>query len=220
MLLPEHVMKVRIRFENPLTKEPCFTNMTVTESSSSCAVGEPVYMRLEGYLDTGTAESIKEDGPGIAKRVIFNPPATIAIWKDGSKTVVKCDENDEYNPMYGLALCYMKKAMGNTSRGLNDALRAGRAEMERTKDELVKKLEGEREKEEPACVDLERIRKFLKGKTIIDQTCSAVLCPIKGPYYNTCNYCPYRTEPYGKCCKKLIADIQKIRKEDEEGKKK
>lgn len=56
------------------------------------------------------------------KRVIFNPPATIVLWEDGTKTVVKCDERDKYDPKYGLALCYMKKALGNTSRGLNDVL--------------------------------------------------------------------------------------------------
>lgn len=56
------------------------------------------------------------------KRVIFNPPATIVLWEDGTKTVVKCDKRDEYDPKYGLALCYMKKALGNTSRGLNDVL--------------------------------------------------------------------------------------------------
>ena len=54
--------------------------------------------------------------------VIFNPPATIVLWKDGTKTVVKCDERDTYDPKYGLALCFMKKALGNKSRHLNDVL--------------------------------------------------------------------------------------------------
>ena len=47
------------------------------------------------------------------EKVIFNEPATIVIWKDGSKTVVKCQKNDEYDPEKGLALCFMKKALGN-----------------------------------------------------------------------------------------------------------
>ena len=47
------------------------------------------------------------------ERVIFNPPATIVLWKDGTKTVVKCSEDDEYSREMGLALCYMKKALGN-----------------------------------------------------------------------------------------------------------
>lgn len=60
-----------------------------------------------------------------AKKVIYHYPATVVLWEDGTKTVVKCDKKDEYNPMLGLALCYMKKALGNNSRNLNDALRSG-----------------------------------------------------------------------------------------------
>jgi len=58
-----------------------------------------------------------------AKHVIFNPPATVVLWEDGTKTVVKCDPKDPFDEMKGLALCYMKKALGNTSRELNKALR-------------------------------------------------------------------------------------------------
>lgn len=56
------------------------------------------------------------------KQIVFNPPATIVLWNDGTKTVVKCDEEDVYDPKYGMMLCFMKRALGNTSRGLNDVL--------------------------------------------------------------------------------------------------
>lgn len=46
-------------------------------------------------------------------RVIFNKPATIVIWADGTKTVVKCQEGDVYSKETGLALCIAKKALGN-----------------------------------------------------------------------------------------------------------
>ena len=46
-------------------------------------------------------------------RVIFNNPATIVIWADGTKTVVKCQEGDVYSKETGLALCIAKKALGN-----------------------------------------------------------------------------------------------------------
>lgn len=45
--------------------------------------------------------------------VIFNNPATIVLWDDGTKTVVKCQEGDEYSEEVGLALCFAKKALGN-----------------------------------------------------------------------------------------------------------
>ena len=47
------------------------------------------------------------------QQVIFNPPATIVIWKDGSKTVVKCGENDIFDPEKGLAMAISKRAFGD-----------------------------------------------------------------------------------------------------------
>lgn len=47
------------------------------------------------------------------KKVIYNDPATIVFWKDGTKTVVKACEDDEYDPEKGLAMAISKKALGN-----------------------------------------------------------------------------------------------------------
>lgn len=47
------------------------------------------------------------------KKVIFNAPATIVLWNDGTKTVVKCSENDTFDPEKGLAFCFLKKLLGN-----------------------------------------------------------------------------------------------------------
>lgn len=52
----------------------------------------------------------KTDG---IKKVIFHDPATIIIWKDGSKTIVKCQEGDTYSKELGLAMCFAKKFLGN-----------------------------------------------------------------------------------------------------------
>lgn len=46
-------------------------------------------------------------------RVIFNNPATIVFWKDGTKTVVKVNGGDVFNPEVGLMACFTKKALGN-----------------------------------------------------------------------------------------------------------
>ena len=51
--------------------------------------------------------------------VIFNNPATIVFWSDGSKTVVKCQEGDIYNPEVGLAMAISKKALGNQGNYAN-----------------------------------------------------------------------------------------------------
>lgn len=46
------------------------------------------------------------------KNVIFNNPATIVFWMDGTKTVVKA-KNEEFDPEKGLAMAITKKALGN-----------------------------------------------------------------------------------------------------------
>lgn len=45
--------------------------------------------------------------------VIFNDPATIVFWSDGTKTVVKCQEGDTFDSEKGLAMAISKKALGN-----------------------------------------------------------------------------------------------------------
>ena len=47
------------------------------------------------------------------KKVIFNDPATIVYWNDGTKTVVKCQEGDVFDPEKGLAMAISKKYFGN-----------------------------------------------------------------------------------------------------------
>ena len=47
------------------------------------------------------------------KNVIFNEPATIILWADGTKTVVKCQEGEGYDPEKGMAMAISKKVLGN-----------------------------------------------------------------------------------------------------------
>ena len=47
------------------------------------------------------------------KNIIFNPPATIVFWNDGTKTVVKCDERDQFDPEKGITMAFFKKMHGN-----------------------------------------------------------------------------------------------------------
>lgn len=54
------------------------------------------------------------------KKVIFNDPATIILWSDETKTVVKCGENDIYDPEKGLAMAIAKKALGNKGNYYNE----------------------------------------------------------------------------------------------------
>lgn len=47
------------------------------------------------------------------KKVIFNNPATIVYWADGTKTVVKAQKGDMFDPEKGLTMAFTKKALGN-----------------------------------------------------------------------------------------------------------
>lgn len=71
-----------------------------------------------GYMSVGALQHSRLP----IEKVIFNEPATIVIWSDGTKTVVKCDKDDTFSKVTGLALCYMKKCMGNRGR-YNDELK-------------------------------------------------------------------------------------------------
>lgn len=46
-------------------------------------------------------------------KVIYNPPATIILWNDGTKTMSKCDKEDTYDKATGFMLCVLKKKYGN-----------------------------------------------------------------------------------------------------------
>lgn len=54
------------------------------------------------------------------KKVIFNNPATIVFWRDGSKTIVKMNGKDKkFDPEKGLAMAIAKKCLGNEGNYYN-----------------------------------------------------------------------------------------------------
>jgi hypothetical protein len=65
-----------------------------------------VFQKMGSRADMGA-------NPFEIKDVIFHDPATIVKWADGTKTVVKAQEGDIYDPEKGLAMAITKKALGN-----------------------------------------------------------------------------------------------------------
>lgn len=55
----------------------------------------------------------KTDKTPEIKDVIFADPATIVFWADGTKTVVRAQDGDTYDPEKGLAMAICKKVGGN-----------------------------------------------------------------------------------------------------------
>lgn len=84
---------------------------------------------ISAYVDTDIAATLnayqiykerREKSMYAIKNVIFNDPATIVFWTDGTKTVVKAQGDDIFDPEKGLAMAISKKALGNKGNYCNE----------------------------------------------------------------------------------------------------
>lgn len=102
---------------------------------------------IEGYFrpDIYKIHSVKErcsvpitpEKP-LPKKVIFSGPATTILWKDGTKTTVKCQGEDVWADDVGIAMCYLKKMLGNKGNFNNIFRQAMKvAEVQTKKEELA-----------------------------------------------------------------------------------
>ena len=69
-------------------------------------------------LSTCTAEETPEERNkrlrGLVKKVILNGDVTVVLWNDGTKTIVRRDKNDVYDPEKAILACMAKKLYENT----------------------------------------------------------------------------------------------------------
>lgn len=76
--------------------------------------GENPILRAEVVSFFNESNALRRNKANLKiKNVIFNDPATIVIWSDDTKTVVKCQPGDTYSKELGLAMCISKKFLGN-----------------------------------------------------------------------------------------------------------
>lgn len=84
---------------------------------------------ISAYVDTDIAATLnayqiykerRAKSMYAIKNVIFNNPATIVFWADGTKTVVKAQGDDTFDPEKGLAMAISKKALGNKGNYCNE----------------------------------------------------------------------------------------------------
>jgi hypothetical protein len=68
------------------------------------------------------------------KQVIFNNPATVIFWSDGTKTIVK-SHNEEFDEEKGFAMAYLKKVFGGRSQYMKYIKKANRQEKKEDKKE-------------------------------------------------------------------------------------
>lgn len=114
-------------------------NAIIRNMTTNIDFNEPTYMNLDidvnlsnlprsfSYDDVEEALNRAFDPEvfgrsNFLKKVIYNGPATIILWNDGTKTVVKCKEGDPYSPEAGFALAVLKRLTGsNFHRCLKEA---------------------------------------------------------------------------------------------------
>lgn len=105
--------------------QTCFTKVNFTVDIDISTKGVDTFEHTSSKLIKQTLNSMYgspiqriaytkfyDPDPMSIEKVIFNDPATIVFWKDGSKTVVKA-ENEPFDEEKGLAMAISKKALGN-----------------------------------------------------------------------------------------------------------
>lgn len=127
--------KTHLCFESPIYLEEITTNslsigrrpettmsfspVTVPDISDWRADWNDRYAKLRGLRGkTYMVDDIT------VKKIIFSGPCTIILWDDGTKTIAKVSDGDEFDPEKGVAICFMKKVLGHTET--NKLLRKAR----------------------------------------------------------------------------------------------
>ena len=108
------LLDYRIKWDAPISVYPLFTGTFEFEDAEEA-------LQIEKYISHKNVQLLGMrprffacyQGIPKLKEVIFNEPATICIWTDGTKTIVKCEEGDTFDKEKGIALCFMKKINGN-----------------------------------------------------------------------------------------------------------
>ena len=93
-------------------------NKTMNKESMTFTAKQVAYDKGydEGWNQRGHIDEIAYGRSALRiKKVIFNDPATIVFWADGTKTVAKAHGDDKFDKEVGLTVCIAKKALGNRS---------------------------------------------------------------------------------------------------------
>lgn len=105
-------MKINKIIEEDLMNKYCGTHGQATYAYGGITYG--ARGQVSPYSNAHTKKSqLKRMYFSVIKKVIFNEPATIVFWADGTKTVVTCGKDDIWDPEKGLAMAVTKKFFGN-----------------------------------------------------------------------------------------------------------
>ena len=139
----------------PLTMKPVESECNIAIDVADVGVGVLEEIRKMSMFESDKRVKIPE-----IKEIIFNKPATVVYWKDGTKTTVKCGNDEEsFDREKAVAMCFLKKMFKPSLNShwldvINDAIQAA--------DDKVAKITAD--KEEKARVKAENIAKAEEAK--------------------------------------------------------
>lgn len=111
--------KFRALDNNWWAKESEIRPLNVTKSFSS--VSESIKKcQARKRIDINSTYGFTRTMKPAIENVIFNDPATIVFWTDGTKTVVKAVDGETYDREKGLAMAISKKYFGNEGNYYNE----------------------------------------------------------------------------------------------------
>lgn len=113
--MDEMTFTVNVLNSNCAIREDCDRIREAIESIEKEEYPKDIKWEIRDYhggFTTWRNEYQKERDKFEIKDVIFNDPATIVLWEDGTKTVVKA-ENEPFDPEKGLAMAISKRALGD-----------------------------------------------------------------------------------------------------------
>ena len=125
--------KTGLCFESPIYPEEIITNSTGIRSETTMSfspVSVPDIGRWQDEWDDRYAKLRGLRGVSYmiddlrVNKIIFSGPCTIILWDDGTKTIARVSEDDEFDPEKGIAVCFMKRMLGHTET--NKLLRKAR----------------------------------------------------------------------------------------------
>ena len=99
-----------------ITKSECANMNKETRSMIKTATGEEPEKCTVNITEKLEAKfAFMHTGLDI-KRVIFSDPCTIILWKDGTKTIVRVREGEEFSPYHGFCAAIAKKMFGSNNK--------------------------------------------------------------------------------------------------------
>lgn len=92
----------------------CYEQIGTESCHVRFEIGNPdTFMEFVNFLcDAATHTHVRL----IPKKIIYSGPATIVLWADGTKTVVKCSKEDQFDSYAGFLWALAEKLYGSKSQ--------------------------------------------------------------------------------------------------------